>query len=251
MMVYAKTSWGYKSGGWGNFTVWKIDQLQLDPEYSVSYETGFKYSTFNNRLSINTAVFLNRFDDFQTEIWQHPPPPLDNTTLPVYTNAAKVTSKGLELELIAAPFKNLSLFSSLGYVAANYDEFITPSELDYEGNKLELAPETEYNFSAEYKMPVRNIGIFSIRGDFIHKDDYYFDASNTEDYHIEGYELIDGKIGYESLSGSIGIYLWGKNLSDKLYMLNRAIAPLPVKYAWYGAPRTFGVQVTYNFLNTN
>jgi iron complex outermembrane receptor protein len=247
MMLYAKTSWGYKSGGWGNFTVRKIEFLKLKPEYSVCYEAGFKLTTFSNRLSFNTAVFLNKFDDFQTEIWEYVPPPFD-LILPVYTNAAKVTSKGLELELIAAPFKNLSLFSSLGYVDATYDEFTIASERDYNGHKLEFAPQTEYNFSIEYKMPVINIGTFLIRGDFIHKDDYYFDASNTEDFHIADYELIDGKIGYKSYNGSLGIYLWGKNLSDKLYMLRRAIVPLQFKYAWYGLPRTFGIQISYGLL---
>ncbi len=247
LMIYAKTSWGYKSGGWGNFTVRNIEYLKLKPEYSVSYETGVKLTTFNNRLSFNTAAFLNKFDDFQTEIWEYVPIPFD-VILPVYTNAAKVTSKGFELELIAAPFKNLSLFSSLGYVDATYDEFIITSERDYNGNKLELAPQTEYNFSIEYKMPVIKFGTFIIRGDFIHKDDYYFDASNAEDFHIASYELIDGKIGYESFDGSLGIYLWGKNLTDELYMLTRAIFPLPVKYAWYGMPRTFGIQVSYSFL---
>jgi len=248
LMLYAKISWGYKSGGWGNFTVLEIESLKLKPEYSVSYETGVKLTTLNNRLSFNTAVFLNKFDDFQTEIWLFVPPPF-NVNLPVYTNAAKVTSKGFELELITAPFNNLSLFGSLGYVVATYDEFIVPSERDYNGNKLELAPETEYNFSVEYKMPVINIGTFFIRGDFIHKDDYYFDASNYEDYHIKAYNLIDGKIGYESFDGALGIYLWGKNLTDELYMLTRAIFPLPVKYAWYGIPRTFGIQVKYSFFS--
>jgi iron complex outermembrane receptor protein len=249
LMLYTKISWGYKSGGWGNFTVWKIEDLKLKPEYSVSYEAGTKFTAFNNKLSFNAAAFLNKFDDFQTMIWQRPPPPFEFVILPIYTNAAKVTSKGFELELIASPINNLSLFSSLGYVDATYDEFFIASEKDYNGHKLELAPETEYNFSIEYNVPVINIGTFFIRGDFIHKDDYYFDASNEEQFHIQGYELIDGKIGYESIDGSLGIYLWGKNLTDKLYMLTRAVFPLPVKYTWYGMPRTFGIQVTYNFLN--
>jgi len=248
MMLYAKTSWGYKSGGWGNFTVWKFETLKLKPEYSVCYETGVKLTTFNNRLSFNMAAFINKFDDFQTEIWQHPHPPFETFILPVYTNAAKVTSKGFETDLIANPIENISLMASFGYIDAKYDKFIVASEYNYDGNKLELAPETEYNFSFEYRKPFVGVGTFSIRGDYIYKDDYYFDASNTEDYLIEGYELIGGKIGYENSSGSIGIFLWGKNLSDKLYMLTRAKVPLPVKYAWYGIPRTFGIQVTYNFL---
>jgi len=249
LMLYAKISWGYKSGGWGNFTVWKIEHLKLKPEYSVSYEAGTKFTTFNNKMSFNAAVFLSKFDDFQTMIWGQPPPPYDFLNLPSYTNAAKVTSKGFELELIASPFNNLSLTSSLGYVDATYDEFVAATDSNYSGNKLELAPQTEYNFSIEYNVPVINIGTFFVRVDFIHKDDFYFDASNAEDYHVLGYELLDGKIGYESNDGSLGIYLWGKNLTDKLYMLTRAIFPLPVKYTWYGMPRTFGIQVTYSFLN--
>ena len=138
--------------------------------------------------------------------------------------------------------------ASLGYINAKYNEFTAVSVYNYDGHKLELAPETEYNFSIEYKIPVINIGNFFIRGNFIHKDDYYYDASNTEDFHIYGYELIDGKIGYENYDGTLGIYLWGKNLSDKLYMLTRAQFPL-VKYAWYGMPRTFGIQITYSSIN--
>jgi iron complex outermembrane receptor protein len=246
LMFYGKITWGYKSGGFGNHTVLKLEHIKLKPEYAVSYETGVKITTFNNRLSFNTAMFLSKFEDYQTEVWENAPLGL---ILPVYTNAAKVTSKGFEMELIANPLKNLSLVVSFGYVDAKYDEFTTASEKNFEGHRLELAPETEYSLSIEYKMPVINIGTFSIRSDYILKDDYYFDASNEEDFHIAGYELIDGKIGYESFDGSLGIFLWGKNLTDELYMLTRAIFPAPVKYAWYGIPRTFGIQVTYNFFS--
>ncbi len=248
LMLYAKTSWGYKSGGWGNFTVWKKDYLKLDPEYCISYESGVKFSTFNNRLYINTAVFLSEFDDFQTEIWQPLPPPVEWQSLPVYTNAAKVTSKGIELEATAALLKNLSFSAAFGYVDATYDKFIVASDSNYTGNKLEFAPEIEYNFSAEYKIPVINIGTFSIRGDFSHKDDHYSTASNTKDYLVEGYELLNGKIGFTSSNGLIEISLWGKNLTDELYMLNRGKYPIGFRYVWYGMPRTFGIQLSYNFL---
>lgn len=244
LMSYGKITWGYKSGGWGNHSVLILEHLKLRPEYAVSYELGVKLTTFNDKLSFNSAIFLSKFDDYQTEVWQVAP---HGYVQPIYRNAAKVTSKGFEIELIAAPMKNLSLFSAFGYVNATYDEFDSAPGYDYTGNKLELAPETEYNFSIEYRKPVINIGTFSIRGDFIHKDDYYFDASNSEDFLIESYELIDGKIGYENSDGSLGIFIWVKNLNDKLYMLTRAMTPEPTKYAWYAIPRTFGIQVSYSF----
>jgi len=112
---------------------------------------------------------------------------------------------------------------------------------------LENAPETEYNLSVEYKLPIVSMGIFSIRGDFIHKDDCYFDPQNGPDFLMKGYDLVNGRIGYENHDGTIGIYFWGKNLTDELYMLTRAIAPTNIRYAWFGPPRTFGIQVTYSF----
>ena len=199
----------------------------------------------NNKLSVNTALFLSKFDDYQTEIWL----PYGDVTLPVYTNAAEVTSKGFELELIAMPFKNLSLFSSFGYINATYDKFFSPAEgFNYQGNKLEKAPQTEYSISFEYKMPIKNFGTFSISSDFIHKDDTYFNASNTDDYLIEGRDLLNGKIGYESQNSSFGIFIWGRNLFDKLYMLAKGVTPSTIGYVWYGSPRTFGIQLSYNFL---
>jgi len=109
-MWYGKATWGYKSGGWGNHTVQAIETLKLKPEYAVSYETGIKITTFKNRVSFNTAVFYSKFEDYQTEVWRPAPFGL---VLPVYTNAADVTSKGFEIELITNPLENLSLTASL------------------------------------------------------------------------------------------------------------------------------------------
>ncbi len=68
------------------------------------------------------------------------------------------------------------------------------------------------------------------------------------EFLTEEYNLINGKIGYESFDGSLGIYLWGKNLANKLYMLEKALLFLGVPYAWYAIPRTYGIEVRYSFL---
>jgi iron complex outermembrane receptor protein len=246
LMFYGKTTWGYKSGGFGNHTVASLEHLKLKPEYVVSFEGGIKFTTFNDRLSFNTAAFISKFDDYQTEVWQINSLEL---LLPVYTNAAKVTSKGFEMELNAIPTNNLTLMASFGYVDARYDEFNSDDpDQDYTGNRLELAPETEYSLSVEYHMPIIYFGTFSIRADYIRKDEYYVDASNAPDFHVPGYELIDAKIGYESYTGSFGVYIWGKNLTDNLYMLVRSQTPVGINCAWYAMPRTFGIGLTYNFL---
>ena len=234
-----------KSGGFGNHTVVKLEHIKLKPEYVISLEGGIKVTTINNYLTFNTSVFYSKFDDYQTEVWL----PISVLNLPVYTNAAEVTSTGFEIEIIAKPSRNISLIASYGYVDARYDKFnFEGMTRDYTGNKLELAPETEYSFSVEYRKPIINFGTFSIRGDYIRKDAFYSDASNTEDVRIPGYDLINGRIDFESIGGSFGIYAWVKNLSDNLYILLRGKAPSRTRFAWYAMPRTFGLGFTYNFL---
>jgi iron complex outermembrane receptor protein len=244
VLLYAKTSWGYKSGGWGNFVVKVVENIKLKPEYSISYEAGFKLSAFNNKIILNSALFLSKFDDYQTEIWI----PIEGFDYPSYTNAAKVTTQGLEFDVNFSPVSNLSIDGSLGYVKTNYDEFNSPAPgTNYSGNRLELAPELDYSLSILYLFPIEDLGTFSVRGDFIHKGDYYWDPSNTADYYVEPYNLLDARIGYESPAKSFKVYIWGRNLTDELYMLVRSTLPL-FKYAWYGMPRTFGIQVSYSFV---
>jgi iron complex outermembrane receptor protein len=245
LMFYGKTSWGYKSGGFGNHTVVKLEHIKLKPEYVFSVEGGIKVATIKNDLTLNTSVFFSKFDDYQSEVWL----PISVLTLPVYTNAAEVTSNGFELEIIANPSRNLSLVASYGYVDARYDKFnFEGMAYDFTGNKLELAPEIEYSFSIEYHLPIINFGTFSIRGDYIHKDAFYSDASYSQDVRVPEYELINSKIAFENISGSIGIYAWVKNLSDNLYVLLRGTSPNRTRFTWYAIPRTFGIGLTYNFL---
>jgi len=249
LMFYGKTTWGYKSGGFGNHTVVKIEHLKLDPEYVISYEGGFKLGLFNNKLSINTAIFLSRFDNFQTEVWEMAITVLGEFQYPIYVNAGKASTRGVEMELMATPLKNLSLSASLGYVDAKYDTFyVEDLEYDYTGNRIELAPEFEYSLSIEYRIPIDNFGDFSIRGDYIHKDNLYFDPRNTKNFYMPAYDLINVNIGFESMNGSFGVNLWVRNLTDNLYRLTSAELFGGINYAWYGLPRTYGIKVTYRFI---
>ena len=64
---------------------------------------------------------------------------------------------------------------------------------------------------------------------------------------MESYNLINGRVGFENFNGRWGVFLWGKNLTDELYMLEKAILPIGAPYAWYAIPRTYGIQLRYSF----
>jgi len=248
ILLYGSISRGYTSGGWSNGTVSSLEHLKYKPEFVTSYEIGSKLLFFKNRLKFNASVFFERFRDFQDEMWRD----LSTGENTIYfTNAAKVTSKGFEMELSAVPWKNLKLSAALGYTDARYDEYKNGGGvgIHFDGHRLENAPETEYSFTVGYQRPIDRLGIIKINADFIHKDSFYTGASNRTGTLVPGYELLNGRIGFQTIGHSFSVYLWGKNLTDKVYMLYRSFVFLGFPFAWYAIPRTFGISLEYKLFN--
>jgi iron complex outermembrane receptor protein len=245
LMFYGSIARGYKSGGWNSVFVSSTDYLKFKPEFATSYEIGLKSASLNNRLVINAAVFLGKFSDYQVNYWQQTETGVINQ---VFQNAGKVTSKGIEIDLSTIPLKNLSLIARLAYTDIKYDEFKNGGGegIDYDGNRVEIAPEFEYSLGIEYRYPIIQLGTFILRGDYVHKDDFFTDPSNEPEYIVPGYDLINGRIGYLSAGENWEIYLWGKNLTDKLYLLEKHFLPTGDLFGWYAIPRTYGIQVRYS-----
>ena len=60
-------------------------------------------------------------------------------------------------------------------------------------------------------------------------------------------ELLNARIGYNLPGNPFGFSIWGKNLLEKVYLLDNSPAR-GIPSVWYGSPRTFGIEVHYNFL---
>lgn len=122
--VYGNVSLGFKSGGFNG----RLADAQLEPydeETLTSYELGYKSEWLENRLRVNTAVFFNDYRDLQVSSFQSTPD--GSALIGVFTNAGKASMQGLELELTALITDAFSITANLGYLDAEYDEFITAS----------------------------------------------------------------------------------------------------------------------------
>jgi len=82
--------------------------------------------------------------------------------------------------------------------------------------------------------------------------DYYHTAKwdAQSGVSLPGYDLVNARVDLAGLaSGTLALALWSRNLLDEEY----ATAPgtlqtsLPAKTAFYGDPRTFGIEATYRF----
>lgn len=245
-MLYGTIARAHKSGGWNaNFT--KTENIKFGPEHSTNYEIGLKTTWWHNRFRFNTAFFLTKFDDYQVMTFTGTN--LEDLLM-IVKNAGKVTSKGFEIELSVIPLLGLNLTTGLGYTDARYDEFKNGGGLgiDYDGNRLELAPKITFFIAVDYRFQTGSLGSIILHGDYAYQDEIYTEPGNEDFTFMESYSLINARIGFELSAIPLSFALWGKNLTDKLYMRDKSLTPFGTPYVWYGMPGTYGIEVRYSFL---
>jgi iron complex outermembrane receptor protein len=236
LMTYASVSKGYKAGGYAPILFDSASQAEFDPEYVWSYEVGVKSQWLDNRLMINASAFYNQAQDMQVLRVSY------TTYQYEYRNAAEATILGLELEMLARPFKGMDLRASLGLLNAEFDDNInTETGQDFSGNTVPLAPTYTANLTARYQFPW---GLY-VCGDASFTGETYYDEENL---HKQGaYWLLNTKIGYQTENFDVHIY--ANNLFDEEYWtyLYADSIDTTMEDGSIGDPLTFGVMATVRF----
>ena len=225
--TYASVTKGYRSGG---FNAYANDPAytSFDEEKLWSYELGVKTRTFNNRLTMNAAVFYMDIEDMQVN-------ETFSATETYITNAAEASGYGGEIEVVAVPMDGVTINAGIGYSNLEIDKYKDLTG-DYSGNKVTYSPEYTYNIGAQYRSPA---GVY-LRCDLVGVGKTYLDSSN--DASRDAYEVVNMKIGWER--EHFDIYLYGKNIFDEEYDSYDYAGGY---YTVYSDPRELGVTVVYRF----
>ncbi len=111
LMTYVSYSEGFKGGGFTQRIFPPEASLpDFGPEFVKSYEAGFKFDGWGDRLRLNGAVFFTDYTDIQLLV-------ADPTRVgPFVTNAGDAEMKGFELELLLAPAEGWLISGSVGYL---------------------------------------------------------------------------------------------------------------------------------------
>lgn len=226
-MLYGTVAKGYRSGGFNPFA--PASKQAYDEENLVSYELGYKGVFLDNTLKLNLAFYYMNISDMQVE-----ETPTAGTVYIV--NAAKATSKGVELEMEAMLSRHLSFFASGGLNDTSYDDF-SDNAGDYKGNTATYAPRYTFNIGAQYR---HGNGLFT-RFDINGYGKTYFDKANT--YAQNAYALVHAKVGYETKD--YDVYLYANNLFDTEYDAKNAYFNGTTTILREG--REIGVKLTYRF----
>ena len=248
LMAFLTYSKGYRSGGFNGRVNSVIEAREaFDPETVDNYELGIKSEWLDNRLRINANIFYMEYEDKQEELQL--PDSTGTGQKTVVTNASNATIQGIEFDIQAYVSDRLSLRANLGYLDTDYDDFqytaLDGSVVDLSALEFRRAPDTTATLDATYEWDVAN-GNAWIRGSYHYIGGHFTNVTNSPELENDGQNLVDASINY-AMNNGLQISVFGRNLTDEDgYSHGYDVAGL-WSYAAVRAPRTYGVEVTYNF----
>ncbi|MEP5763633.1 MAG: TonB-dependent receptor [Halieaceae bacterium] len=268
-MLYAFAAKGVKSGGFNNST--STADLTYDEEDNWTYEIGSKNNFFDNRLTLNGALFYVDWTDLQGNLSPTVQSQNSNT---VIGNIGDATNFGIELDGTYRFNDNWSVDFGYTWINPEYDDTdydaaqryyyydcpvdVIPAEdpnnpgeaflcgdTDVNGNQLARTSEQQALGAINF---VDDFGGWTVRAriDGKYQSKQYITPLNEG--YIDARTLYNGQLNLLSPEGHWDMTLWAKNLTDENYVQSVfAIALFNNLLVAGGQERTWGATVKYNF----
>ncbi len=230
----------------------------FEPETVKSYEIGAKSVWADGRITSNVAVFFADYEDVQVPGSIGFDSDNDGTVdsfIGVTSNAGKADMTGIEFEGMARANDNWNFAWSIGYIDAEYTQFIDAFGVDVSDERVfQNTPELTASGFITYEMPMT---LFSDEGSLavITSASFRDDTSQFETpiplLDQESYTLWDLSIVWEADDGRVRAGIHGKNLTDEEYKVAGYNFPtLGLEgnvTAFYGNPLTVTATVEFRF----
>jgi iron complex outermembrane receptor protein len=256
VMAYASAATGFKSGGFtGSASTADRATTPFDQEKATNYEVGIKSRLLDNRLQLNITAFYTDYTDLQvTRFFQ----PVDAAFGEFITeNAGKAEMKGVEAEFVALPIEQIEIGGSYAYLDAKYTDFQgTPSLAAdgsilesgaFNGNRLRQAPETMLSFYGKFTQQLEK-GSISAKVSYRYQGLSFYGPSNNPIETIPAYDIWDARLAWRSDNDNWEAAVWVRNFGDEQYRTHVFTQRGGrVAFATYGAPRTFGLTLSYDY----
>lgn len=259
---FLRYSTGYRSGGFNT----GVFGATFDEETIEQIELGLKSEWFDNRLRVNGALWTYEWEDgqiTQAEITE------DRRALSFIGNGGDAERWGGELEILALPTPDLLVSLTYAYINGDYDTFpdvcgTNLPQMCFTGEDFARrgsAPDNSLSAALDYVFLRAEWG--TLRG-YLQanwQDAWYENALWSGivggdpviyDHQVmDERTLVNARLSLQDIpvaDGQLSVSLWGKNLTDDdypVYALN--LGALGVITEQYGDPRTYGLEVTYEF----
>jgi iron complex outermembrane receptor protein len=260
-MVYLSYARGFKSGGY-NYAASLNDGQVLDPEVLDMIEVGWKLVFRDGRLQFNGAVYYYDYRDLQVTR------AVAGSGVNVTENAADAELLGVDLDLAWMPTDWFSLTVGVSLLDSEYKDYDASANVfnaaltgdpaapgmssvlfDAAGESLLRAPDSSLFVGAEMRLPLGAMRV-PVVVTYSYKDDYLFDlvADPTSDRLVQNsYALLSARATIATANQHWSFSIWGNNLTDEDDYFMDIVANSAGIRGSHGAPRTWGLDVTYRF----
>ena len=249
LMLYAKTSKGFRSGGFPQVApaapAAPVSALpSFAPENVISPEIGEKLEMLDHRLRLNADLFYAEYGNIQQSFNIASV----NGPVTVTQNVGKARFQGGEIE-VAALIQSLTLNMSAGFIDPKFTQ--GPDV----GLPVTNLSKTTIAVGAHYPLETGTGKFtFNVAYDWRSKE-YFFEpipgnAAQSSNIAQSDYGLLNAKIDFDLKSLPLTVSLWGNNLNAVEYktrVTGLVAGGLPFDPYIAGNPRTFGATIKYKF----
>jgi iron complex outermembrane recepter protein len=180
-------------------------------------------------------------------------------------NAGRADIKGLELELITRPWRELVVRGSLGLTDAEYDKFVDQTvvggvvtSIDRSNENFTNVPELSIDGSVEYPIHISALGLPDY-GTLTPIAHFYHESSTDTHITAEGfaskrfrqdaYSLVDFRLIWDAWDNRTQVSLFANNVFDTHYFTSAIDLTNTLGFGsvYYNKPRTFGGEIRYRW----
>ena len=264
VMLFATASTGFKSGGFNSRRLPAGSALEFEAESSISYEGGIKAFFADRRVMLNATAYHTTVEDFQETALA------PTGTGFIVSNAGEQRVKGIEMDYRFVPNDAFSIDGSFAYLDAEYTDFEgaqcglgeTPDQAngtcDRTGDTPSNSPKFSTTIGAQYEMSLSDDLNLRLRADYNWRDEQnILRVTQDSPADIDAYGLLNLRATLGQKDGKWDLEAFVNNAADEAYFVQAARQPLGALISaggfsgaggvvgWYGAPRTYGLQLTY------
>jgi len=226
--VYATYSQGYKGPAFNVFyNMGSNDSLPIAPESTNAYEVGYKYTSSDVIFSI--AVYKADISGFQANNFDNS----TGVTITRLTNAGKVSTKGVEVDLLWNATANLSFNVAVAANDAQIEEFNCPLDplsgeppadcTSRSGLDLLFSPNLNFTIGSNYALAIgeSDMAIFDVSWAHIDEQNSLLPStlgSFNPVSRLPGYDTLNVSVSYEIDDGQYRVTVFVKNVLDKSFV---------------------------------
>lgn len=277
LFFYVVTRRGYREGGLNGPTLsGRLTPFQsFGPEKVTDVEAGVrsKFDVGGMGVRLNASPFIGWYSNVQVPITGLSTQAACSTTTPggtdaplspdgncnkaddpsggtLLVNAGKTRIAGVDFDAEITPIRRLSFELSGTLLSTKSKSLTVPASLlPYLAIKsvpFNLVAKTTLSGSIHYDLPVPE----SFAHVVFNADVYHSSKVQVSDVFLPSYNLVNARLDFNGIGGTrVDASLFVRNLFNKDYLAAGDVSALALgeTSAFYGAPRTFGIQLRYRF----